>query len=102
MFLLDIYQIGENPELSQEYKFIFESLKQRLPYNNGRFIFDKIFESLQTYTSYARKTYIGRLKSSIKLTELELAMVLDNGYAHFGGESILNKDGSFKVVIYTD
>lgn len=45
---------------------------------------------------------IGELKNDLlDLNELEISMLVDNGYLHFGGEII--KNGSqFRCTIYTD
>ena len=50
-----------------------------------------------------RCEYYGVLLTKYKyLTPIELAMICDGGFNHFGGNSNINPDGSFGVTIYTD
>lgn len=44
----------------------------------------------------------GQLKKGIEISELELSMLLDRGFSHFGGSSSISSDGKFTVTIYTD
>ena len=100
--LKDIFQVEKTPELKEEYDKIYKSLKDRLPAGKyGGFAIDKIFDDYRDVSSYARRTKTGKIKDGITLSELELSMVCDGGYSHFGGSSSIN-GRSFKVVIYTD
>lgn len=52
-------------------------------------------------SSSATKKVSGQVVG-VKLTAIEVAMLIDSGYSWFGGTSILNDDGSFFVTIYID
>jgi hypothetical protein len=53
-------------------------------------------------TRYATKIYTGKLKEGVEVTELELAMLADNGYNFFGGSSVIHSNGAFYVEIWID
>lgn len=100
MQLKAIFETGNNPE----YKEIFQNLKEKYgvgQYKNLRLA--DFCEGEYTKTGgYANAVYRGKLKEGVQLTELELSMICDNGYSHFGGSSVIGKDGTFSVTIYTD
>ena len=87
----------------KEYRKTYTELKSRLGTNKAGYFDTKgLFEDYTLQTGYARKTHRGRLKPGVELTELELSMVCDDGYSHFGGSGTISKDRTFCVVIYTD
>lgn len=100
MKLKDIFETGSNPE----YNEIFQNLKEK--YGKGKFkilnLSDFCEGDYERTSGYARATYRGKLKEDVQLTELELSMICDNGYSHFGGSSNIGKDKTFTVAIYTD
>ena len=104
MGLKCIYDVEKNSELLADYKRIYSELKEK--YGKGEFKrFDKyneLFENYKDVSTYARRTHTGKIKDGIELTELELSMICDNGFSHFGGSSNINSDKTFTVVIYTD
>lgn len=101
MKLNDIYKVMDNENLHSEYQSIYQGLA-KYKNNHNYFKHNEIFESISSESGYAKKTYRGKLKDGLELTELELSMICDNGFSHFGGSSSIGKDGSFTVVIYTD
>lgn len=95
------------PTLTQEeiaeYSKIMESLKNT--YGVGEFKslrLDTIAEKHNLEKGYATNKYRGQLKEDIKISPLELSMMCDNGFSHFGGSSSISSDGSFYVEIYID
>lgn len=53
-------------------------------------------------SGYGTHVYYGKLKDDVKVSELELAMICDNGYSFFGGSSVIDADKKFKVEIWFD
>lgn len=94
MVLKDIFAVGKDENLYREYQDTYNKVKEN--YNRT------IFEEHHCKNGYARNTHTGKLKDGVDITELELSMLLDRGFSHFGGSSSISKDGSFTVVIYTD
>ena len=103
MRLNDIYAVEKNENLSAEYEKIQDDLKDK--YGTGEFNSfrkDELFEDYKDVSSYARRTHTGKIKDGMELTELEVSMICDGGYSHFGGSSTIYSDKTFKVEIYTD
>lgn len=101
MRLKDIFEVQE----SLEYKEIFNNLKEKYGKGEFRNLNIKDFcenEECSRHSGYAKVTYTGKLKEYVELTELELSMICDNGYSHFGGSSFIDRDRGFSVTIYTD
>lgn len=63
---------------------------------------DAITETYTTTRGYGCKTVVGKLKEGIDINELELSMLVDNGFWYFGGTSIIYPDKSFCVTVYID
>lgn len=101
MTLKSIFEVEENKRTKKLYKGIYQLLKSKYGTNYG-FDTEGIFESKNVSHGYTQNTYSGKLNKGIELSELELSMILDNGYSHFGGSSIIGENGLFKVIIYTD
>ncbi|WP_336761342.1 hypothetical protein [Paenibacillus sp. USHLN196] len=95
MILKDIYKVQNDPELYEEYQRVHEKVKASYTHSNT-------IESYVPQSGYAQKTYRGQLKQGVEISELELSMLLDRGFSHFGGSSSISSDGKFTVVIYTD
>lgn len=55
-------------------------------------------------SGYAKKVCKGTLiKELWDLSALQVSMLVDGGYSHFGGDAFINNDtGYFRVTIYTD
>lgn len=103
MILKDIFEVQKNPELKAEYEKTYNALKERFPLTKiGLFDIKAIFDKFEEKPDYAHTTYVGKIKDDVELTELELSMICDNGYMHFGGKSTIRPDKTFEVVIYTD
>ena len=102
MELIAIPDLERNPEKLEEYKNIFSQLKEKLGNEDIRIYREKLLSRCDWTPSYARATYTGKIKEGIELTELELSMICDNGFSHFGGNSVINPDRTFKVIIYKD
>ncbi|OPH61885.1 hypothetical protein BC351_01185 [Paenibacillus ferrarius] len=106
MKLKDIFEVEKNDELHKQYTDTYEKLKERYrkTNENGYNFFPKK-ELIGDYTcesGYARNTYRGRIPEGVELNELELSMICDDGFSHFGGSSSIYKDGTYTVVIYID
>jgi len=104
MNLKCIFEVEKDKELEERYRNIYASLKSRMPTVGEYNQFEKsaIFEDYSNKSSYARNTHTGKIKAGIEIDELELSMICDDGFSHFGGSSSIDKDGNFTVVIYTD
>ena len=96
MILKDIFAVEKDKHLFKEYNNTYNNLLKRLKDK------DSIYEKYDVITSYARKTHVGKLKGEVEISELELSMLCDGGFHHYGGKSIINDDGTFEVAIYTD
>jgi len=90
------------PELTLQevidYTAIYKDLMDRFgsPKEWGK----KLFEEYTLSVGYGKHVYNGKIK--VYLTELELSMILDKGYSHFGGSCTIFSDGKFHATIYTD
>jgi len=87
-------------ENQEGYAEVLKNLKKRFNVDGLHEI--KVFEEYGRDSGYSIDTHYGKLKDGVELTELELAMICDRGYAFFGGSSTINADGKFAVQIYTD
>lgn len=98
-----IFDVEKNSELTEQYSRIYAALKEKYGKGEHKAIpKDDLFENYDCKHSYARTTYTGKIKEGIELTELELSMICDSGYSHFGGSSAINSDMTFRVEIFTD
>lgn len=96
MKLLDVFESSKTTEYADTFKALKEKYGEHLKLAD--------FCEGGTYdrkSGYAQVTYRGTLKEDVELTELELSMICDNGYGHFGGSSSIYKR-DFTVVIYVD
>jgi len=108
MNLKCIWDVEKDESLGEKYSEIFKNLKEK--YGVGEYKnFSKydgqensLFEGYQYVSGYAHCIHTGKIKESIELNELELSMICDNGFSHFGGYSNISSDGKFTVKIYTD
>lgn len=103
MRLNDIYAVDRNLDTTTKYGKIYADLKDK--YGVGEFKqFRKteLFEDYGYKSSYAKARHTEKIKDGMELTELELSMICDDGYSHFGGSSTIYSDKTFKVEIYTD
>ena len=96
MVLKDIIEVKGDKHLYRKYNNIYNNLLKTL---KGK---GSIYEEYDVITSYARKTHVGKIKNGINISELELSMLCDGGFYHYGGKSTINEDGTFEVIIYTD
>lgn len=63
----------------------------------------EVFESKRIFKSIHHDTFMGKLKPEFAhLTPLQIAMAIDQGFSWFGGHITVEKDLTFKGVIYTD
>lgn len=108
MILRCIFDIEKDEEILNKYRELYKKLQEKYgvgehknfhKYDNQE---NSIFECYECKPKYARNIHTGKIKDGIELNELELSMICDDGFSHFGGSSIINNDGSFKVEIYTD
>ena len=101
---MKLQAIGELSESAKiEYRKIVADLK--VFYGSGKFNSfnrNQIFDEYEYQSKYSRAVHKGKLKEGMTLTELEVSMICDNGFSHFGGSSTIYKDGTFQVDIYTD
>jgi hypothetical protein len=100
--LKDIWEVEKDANLHKEYREIYENLIKKHNVKHGYDLRKLLIENHNNNSSYARNTHTGRIKDGVELTELELSMVCDNGFSHFGGSSTIRTDRTFTVVIYTD
>ncbi len=102
MELRCIFDVERNKELKDKYEKICDDLRKRFHAKSFYDVRKQVFEEHHDMPSYARNTHTGKIKDGVKLSELEVAMICDGGYSHFGGSSVIGTDGTFRVVIYTD
>jgi hypothetical protein len=108
MNLKCIFDVKKDEKLQAEYKGIYAKLKEK--YGKGKYknfpIYsseeEPLFEGYRYESKYGENIHTGKIKEGIELTELELSMICDDGFSHFGGSSAIYLDRTFKVVIYTD
>lgn len=104
MKLLNIFEVEKNIGFLAEYEAAYSRLKKE--YGKGEYLsFDlrnDLFDNYKYKSGYVKATHTGRIKEGIELNELELSMVCDGGFSHFGEDSTINQDRTFRVVIYTD
>lgn len=100
MKLKDIMEVSQNEKLLAEYTKIRDDLVKRFGVN--LYSLRGHLRRYRQVSSYAKNTHTGKLKDGVELSELELSMVCDSGFSHFGGSSFIGSDGTFTVVIYTD
>ena len=101
MILSNIFQVMDNEQLGESYTEIWEGLKKKYGKGEPTDIYkDDLLETWRCKPSYSRCTYEGVIKEGVTLSELELSMILDSGFSHFGGSSTIYSDRSFKVVIH--
>lgn len=99
MYLTAIVSLSDQQRVN--YSKIWNSLKDKGCTRD-------LFNNYTMRTGYAHKLHRGKV--SLKLmellgrmpTELELSMLCDSGYSHFGGYSNMDASGNFVVKIYTD
>lgn len=90
------------PGLSEEdikkYTEIYQDLVDR------GLTLDKVSRESSKSSGYSMDSYKGVLKTEYKgtLSPLQISMLCDNGFSHFGGTSTLYKNGSYSVMIYKD
>lgn len=104
MQLKCIFDVEKSEEITTRYREIYANLKEKYGCGEHK-SFDKysgLFEDYKSRSQYARMIHTGKVKEGIELTELELSMVCDDGYSHFGGSSCIQSDRTFKVEICTD
>ena len=83
-----------------KYANIYNEMKEKFgPVKEWR---SKLIKDVKHSQTPGTHTYRGQLNDGVSISELELAMVLDNGYSNFGGSSRINQDGTFMVQIYFD
>lgn len=98
-----IWDVEKDEEILNRYKSIYTELVKKYGHAEyPTFRQDELFEEYQCKPQYARTIYTGKLKEGIELTELELSMILDGGFSHFGGSSDIRSDRTFKIEICTD
>ncbi|MFS0822140.1 hypothetical protein [Bacillus sp. 1P02SD] len=86
-----------------EYPAVKEGLLKRFVVDNLYHVsLEKICKSYHVKNGYGTNTYTGVLREGVEVSELELAMICDNGYSFFGGSSRINEDRSFQVEIWFD
>ena len=100
MILKDIFESSK----TTEYEEVLKNLREK--YGKGEFkslyLADFCDGDYSRVSGYAKVTYSGKLKDDVELTALELSMICDDGYSHFGGRSNIYDDKKFTVMIYTD
>ncbi|NFH91938.1 hypothetical protein FDA33_17420 [Clostridium botulinum] len=108
MNLKCIFDVEKDEVTIKKYQEIYRNLKEK--YGVGEYKnFHKydsqenaLFEDYKCVSGYAHCIHTGKIKEGIKLNELELSMICDDGFSHFGGYSNIGSDGRFTVKIYTD
>lgn len=80
-------------QFSGEYKNIKEMVDGK-KWNHG-------IEKTHTWST---DKYTGRLTEELKnkINPFELSILLNDGFGYFGGESKIDDEGNFNVVIYVD
>jgi hypothetical protein len=103
MKLQCIFDVEKDESLQNRYLEIYKKVKEKYGHEKyPTFDVNELFENYKCISSYARCTHVGTIKDGIELSELELSMVCDYGFSHFGGLSVIRDDRTFEVVIYTD
>ena len=107
MNLKCILNVQNDNKCLEEYRNIYNVLKEK--YGEGEYKrFKKygddsnIFENYSVEHRYARNIHRGKIRDGIVLSELELSMICDDGFSHFGGSSTIYSDNTFKVEIEID
>ena len=81
----------------------WRSLRDRFTADGHLIHVSKLCDSYKRISGYGHYTVTGKLTEEIQqLSALELSMLVDQGFSHFGGYSRIYDDGSFNVKIYTD
>lgn len=101
MKLKSIFAVCRDKELEKQYEDIRDGLLKRFECNSLYEASKKAFEEHTVQNKYYRNVHEGKLREGVKLTELEVSMLCDGGFSHFGGSSV-SRDGRFHVEIYTD
>ncbi len=92
-----------NDEQENEINKIFKSLTEKYKrLDNGSFVKNDIFDYYDINHEYGQNVHNGKIKENITLSELELSLICDGGFRFFGGISEINKDKTFKVIIWID
>jgi len=99
--------VGMDEETRVKYREIYNKLKEfwKTEFDQKYLNLTVICEegTLRRENGHAQFTCRGKLKEQYRhFTELELSMIADNGFSHFGGSSNKSDDGSFSVTIYVD
>ena len=88
---------------------VYQELRNRMPLfggvQSGSFDASKIFKEHKVIPGYAKQMHIGVIHESFRegLDALEVSMICDGGYSHFGGHALYdNQTGEFSVTIYVD
>lgn len=100
MKLACIFEIDGDEE--KKYRKICDDLVKKFGCKNLYDVCHKTLEEHSILSRYAMNVHTGKIKDGIQLTELELSMICDGGFSHFGGSSNIYADGTFRVEIYTD
>lgn len=94
MKLKDVFESSKTTEYADVHKALKEKYGEHLSIRS-------FCEEYERKSGHAQVRHTGTLKEGFEFTELELAIICDNGYSHFGGySSIYKKD--FTVTIYVD
>lgn len=84
----------------------YQGLRNKVPLRaNGEFDFGAIFEKHNDTSKYAKRVHVGIVREEYRerLNALEVSMLVDGGYSHFGGSTSYNPGtGWFSITIYTD
>ncbi len=104
MELLPVYSITDDEKEKNRYDGILAKLKQDFSDGRGGIDKRKVFRSntWRTVTRYGRREHNGMLADGVELDALQVSMICENGYGHFGGSSFVADDGFFNVTIYTN
>jgi hypothetical protein len=84
------------------YPAVKEQILKRFGVDNIRELrLGDLCEDWAFHHGYGTNTYTGKLKDSVTVSELEIAMICDHGYSFFGGSSSISGK-NFKVEIWFD
>ena len=93
---------GIQTDQKNRYDNILAKLKEQFSDGRGGIDKNKVFHKHETRTRYGRREHTGILADGIELDALQVSMVCEDGYSHFGGSSFVADDGFFSVTINTD
>jgi hypothetical protein len=90
-----------DPQTHEEHAEMWDAIKTTYGDENGNVDADELFGLYLCEKFSTTEVHTGIIPDGMELTELELAMICDNGFTN-GGKSHIYPDNGFRVEIYTE